>query len=153
MKKHISIWLCMAGFGLVACQQENNPNKLPVDIINIQATADSTNLKNGTHPQISFTETEHQFGKITEGEVVEYSFKFKNSGDGDLLIVTAKASCGCTVPDYPKGIIKPGEEGFLKVKFDSKGKQGTFDKTVTVTCNTEPRETVLTISGEVVEGK
>lgn len=153
MKKQVFIGLCMAGLGLVACQQEQNPNKLPVDIINIQASADSSNVKNGTHPQITFTENQHNFGSITEGEVVEYSFKFKNTGDGDLLIVTAQASCGCTVPDYPKGIIKPGEEGFLKVKFDSKGKQGSFDKTVTVTCNTEPRETVLTINGEVVEGK
>lgn len=152
MKTHIAAATLIALFLGASCKNEKS-NKLPTDIINIQATADSNNSKSGKLPQITFTENQHNFGVITEGEVVEYSFKFKNTGEGDLLIVGAKASCGCTVPDYPKELIKPGQEGFMKVKFDSKGKQGTFDKTVSVTCNTEPRETVLTISGEVVEKK
>jgi hypothetical protein len=102
-------------------------------------------------PAITFEDDKHNFGIIKEGDFAEYSFKFNNTGNDDLLIANAAASCGCTVPEYPKGIIKPGEEGFIKVKFDSKGKVGMFEKTITITCNTEVRETVLTIGGEVVK--
>ena len=135
---------------LVACNNEK-VNKLPSDAINISATADSSNQTNQAKPAITFEEDKHNFGIIKEGDFAEYSFKFNNTGNGDLLIANATASCGCTVPEYPKGIIKPGEEGFIKVKFDSKGKVGMFEKTITITCNTEIRETVLTIGGEVVK--
>ncbi len=139
------------GMLLVSCNN-NNSNKLPASIINIDATANETDAQNNADkPEITFDETTHNFGVIKEGEKVSYSFKFKNTGKSDLLIVSANASCGCTVPEYPKGIIKPGEEGFVKVVFDSKGKVGVFEKTITLTCNTEIRETVLTIAGEVVE--
>ncbi|MBP9186175.1 MAG: DUF1573 domain-containing protein [Bacteroidia bacterium] len=139
------------GVLLVSCNN-NNSDKLPASIINIDATANGTDAQNNADkPEITFDETTHNFGVIKEGEKVSYSFKFKNTGKSDLLIVSANASCGCTVPEYPKGIIKPGEEGFVKVVFDSKGKVGVFEKTITLTCNTEIRETVLTIAGEVVE--
>lgn len=135
---------------LVSCNNSST-DKLPTNVINIPATANEQNATTQGKPAITFEESKHLFGVIKEGDHAEYSFKFKNTGDGDLLIANATASCGCTVPDYPKGIIKPGEEGFVKVKFDSKGKVGVFEKTVTLTCNTELRETVLTISGEVIE--
>lgn len=137
---------------ILASCNNNNADKLPTNVINISATAnESKQSKNEKLPVITFEESKYAFGKIKEGDFAEYSFKFKNTGEGDLLIASANASCGCTVPDYPKGIIKPGEEGFVKVKFDSKGKVGVFEKTVNLTCNTEIRETVLTISGEVIE--
>jgi hypothetical protein len=135
---------------LASCNN-NSTDKLPTNVINISATANESNTATQGKPAITFEESKHLFGVIKEGDYAEYSFKFKNTGDGDLLIANATASCGCTVPDYPKGIVKPGEEGFVKVKFDSKGKVGVFEKTVTLTCNTELRETVLTISGEVIE--
>jgi len=135
---------------LVSCNNSST-DKLPTNVINIPATANEQSATTQGKPAITFEESKHLFGVIKEGDHAEYSFKFKNTGDGDLLIANATASCGCTVPDYPKGIIKPGEEGFVKVKFDSKGKVGVFEKTVTLTCNTEVRETVLTISGEVIE--
>jgi hypothetical protein len=121
-------------------------------VVNISATADSTQV-NQTNEKAAITfETErHDFGRLVDGEVVEYSFKFKNTGTGDLLIANASASCGCTVPDYPKQLIKPGEDNFIKVRFDSKGKIGTFEKSVMITANTEPRETVIYITGLVVE--
>ena len=135
---------------LVSCNNSST-DKLPTNVINIPATANEQSATTQGKPAITFEESKHFFGVIKEGDHAAYSFKFKNTGDGDLLIANATASCGCTVPDYPKGIIKPGEEGFVKVKFDSKGKVGVFEKTVTLTCNTEVRETVLTISGEVIE--
>ena len=139
------------GILLFACNSGNS-NKLPADIINIDATASETSEENNAErPEITFEKTTHQFGIIKEGEKVTYNFKFTNTGKGDLLIVSAKPSCGCTVPDFPKGVIKPGEEGFIKIVFDSQGKVGVFEKTIAMTCNTEIRETVLTITGEVVE--
>jgi outer membrane murein-binding lipoprotein Lpp len=149
MKKIILSTLILSTL-LVACNNEK-VNKLPSDAINILATADSSNQTNQAKPAITFEEDKHNFGIIKEGDFAEYSFKFNNTGNGDLLIANATASCGCTVPEYPKGIIKAGEEGFIKVKFDSKGKVGMFEKTITITCNTEVRETVLTIGGEVVK--
>lgn len=135
---------------LAASCGSGTPDKLPADVVNISATADSSNLGAEKMPRIAFEEVTHDFGKLTEGEQVEYHFRFINTGNAGLLITHAVGSCGCTVPEYPKQLIKPGESGLLKVKFDSKGKTGTFDKKVTVTCNTEPRETVLTVTGEVI---
>ncbi len=91
---------------------------------------------NGKYPQMSFNEKEFDFGDITQGEKVSHTFTFTNTGDADLLISDAKASCGCTVPEYPKDAIKPGKTGKLKVTFDSAGKSGETKKTITITCNT-----------------
>nr|HNH67158.1 DUF1573 domain-containing protein [Bacteroidia bacterium] len=68
---------------------------------------------------------------ITEGEIVSYNFKFKNSGKAPLIITQASASCGCTVPEYSKDPIAPGQEGFIKVTFNSEGKHGMTSKTIT----------------------
>ena len=133
---------------VVACNSEN-PDRIPSELINITATADSANQKQNQLPEITFTETQHDFGKIAEGIQATYNFKFSNTGKADLLIVGANASCGCTVPEYPKQIIKPGQDGYITVKYDSKGRPGIFEKTITVNCNTIPRETILTIRGEV----
>ncbi|MDQ3141276.1 MAG: DUF1573 domain-containing protein [Bacteroidota bacterium] len=95
----------------------------------------------------------HDYGEIMEGEKVKYEFKFKNTGSEPLVISDAKGSCGCTVPDWPREPIAPGASGVVKVEFDSKGK-GNDDgskqtKRVTVTANTNPAQTYLTISGVV----
>ncbi len=147
--KKISILLLPFLCLLVSCENKSNTGKLPADIVHIDATADSTSKPSSEKPILTFLENTHSFGKIQEGEQVTYSFKFKNTGNADLLIASATASCGCTVPDYPKDLIKPNEEASIQVKFDSKGKSGVFEKTVTVMANTEPRENLLTITGEI----
>lgn len=95
----------------------------------------------------------YDFGEVKEGEHVKYSFKFKNTGSEPLVISDAKGSCGCTVPEWPKDAIAPGKSGEIKVVFDSKGKGavgGKEDsKRVTVTANTDPVDTYLTIKGKV----
>jgi hypothetical protein len=68
-----------------------------------------------------------------------------------LVIETAKGSCGCTVPEFPKEAIAPGGSGYIKVKFNSKGKVGHNSKKVTIIANTEPISTVLTITAQVAE--
>lgn len=97
----------------------------------------------GPLPVFEFQTTEHDFGTIGEGDVVEYSYAFKNTGDAPLIIQNAQGSCGCTVPDWSKEPIPVGGTGFVKAKFDSNGKPNIQNKTVTVTANTWPKQTVL----------
>ncbi|MDX2000908.1 MAG: DUF1573 domain-containing protein [Chitinophagales bacterium] len=99
--------------------------------------------------KIEFKEKEYDFGKIKEGDQVEHTFVFTNTGDHNLIISNAQGSCGCTVPYYPKEPIAPGKSGEIKVQFNSKGKTGKQSKTVTLTANTDPVTTVLTINSEV----
>lgn len=93
----------------------------------------------GAVPVLTFEKEYHNFGNVTQGEVVEYSFKFTNTGNKDLLITKAEASCGCTVPEWPKDPVKPGESRYMKVKFDSHGRpEGYTEKELFIQANTEP---------------
>jgi len=104
----------------------------------------------GPTTSISFEETSYNYGKIKAGTVVEHSYKFKNTGTEPLVISDAKGSCGCTVPVWPREPIAPGASSEIKVSFDSKGKSGAQSKRVTLTANTNPSQTFLTIDGEVM---
>lgn len=96
--------------------------------------------------QIKFNKTEHDFGIINEGDIVETTFEIENTGTGDLVISDAFATCGCTVPQWPKEPIKPKEKGILKVAFDSNGRQNKQQKTITLVTNTENGKESLTIT-------
>jgi hypothetical protein len=91
------------------------------------------------------------FGPLQEGEKVEHVFEFTNTSSNPLTISNAKGSCGCTVPEWPKEPIAPGKKGEIKVKYDSKGKKGLQNKTVTLTANTIPSNTTLTIKADVIK--
>jgi hypothetical protein len=93
--------------------------------------------------QVTFETMEHDFGKIREGEKVTYRFKFKNTGTVPLKITDVKPSCGCTASDYTRSPVPPGGDGFVEVVFDSQGRTGTQQKTVTVYANTDPQAHVL----------
>ncbi|MCB0494735.1 MAG: DUF1573 domain-containing protein [Cyclobacteriaceae bacterium] len=97
----------------------------------------------GPIPSFEWETTEHDFGKLNEGDVVTYSYKFKNTGEAPLIIEGVRPSCGCTAPNWTKTPIPVGGEGVVDVKFDSKGKHNAQNKTVTVTANTWPKQTVL----------
>jgi hypothetical protein len=102
---------------------------------------------------ISFDQPVHDFGTIKHGEKVSHNFKITNTGSNPLTITNAKGSCGCTVPEYPTDPIAPGETRDIKVTFNSEGKHGEQTKNVTLTANTQPSETIITIKGFVeVEG-
>ncbi|MFT3935443.1 MAG: DUF1573 domain-containing protein [Chitinophagaceae bacterium] len=77
------------------------------------------------------------YGKITEGQKLEVSFRFKNTGSKPLVIESVHPGCGCTVADPPKEPIAPGAEGEIKGSFDSNGKSGVQHKTIAVTANTK----------------
>jgi hypothetical protein len=97
----------------------------------------------GPLPVMEFETTDHDFGTITEGQKVVYTYKFKNTGDAPLIVQEAKGSCGCTASDWSKAPIPVGGEGYVKAEFDSNGKPNIQNKTVTVTANTWPKQTVL----------
>lgn len=102
-------------------------------------------------PIIDFEEEEHDFGKIVQGEKVSYDFKFTNVGKSNLVISSAAASCGCTVADFPKEPIPPGKSGKITVEFNSEGKSGYTEKTITVVTNCEPNTKILKIKVDIVE--
>jgi len=143
---------------LMACSSGENKssstNSIDPALVNNPATASadsSGSTKNA--PVFEFKEESHDFGSITEGEKVSYAFRFKNSGNADLIIRSATGSCGCTVPEYSKDPIGPGKEGVVNVTFNSEGKESKQNKTVTLVANTIPNTKVLTITADVKPGK
>lgn len=104
----------------------------------------------GVVPEFEFAEMEHDFGTITEGDVVEHTFTFTNTGEAPLVIQNASASCGCTVPSWPKEPVAVGGTGEIQVRYNSANKKGVENKTVRITANTEPAVTTLRIKTNVV---
>lgn len=100
-------------------------------------------------PSIKFNETVWDFGVIKNDRPAAHDFEFTNDGDGNLVIVDATAECGCTRPEYPEKPIAPGKKGKLKVTYNPVGRPGSFEKTVTVKTNGNPRKTRLKIRGVV----
>jgi len=102
---------------------------------------------------MEFQSETFNWGELDEGEVVQNVFTFTNMGTEPLIITHAKGSCGCTVPRWPKEPIMPGESADILVQFNSKGKGkvggAKQSKRVTITANTEPKNTYLTIKGIV----
>ncbi len=97
----------------------------------------------GPLPTIEFNTIDHDFGTVDEGKKVSFTYKVKNTGQAPLIIQNAAPSCGCTVPDWTKTPIPVGGEGFVKAEFDTNGKGGINNKTITVTANTWPKTTLL----------
>jgi len=101
---------------------------------------------------IEFEEMDFDFGSVKDGEKVNHTFKFKNTGGESLILIDVKGSCGCTVPEnWPKEPILPGEFGQIDLTFDSKNRVGKVRKTVRIQANTKPAKTTLEITGEVTE--
>lgn len=101
-------------------------------------------------PVMKFDKEVYEFGTVKAGTKVQHDFVFTNSGNEPLIISNAQGSCGCTVPDYPKQPIKKGEKAAIKVSFDSTGRTGVQEKTVTITSNSSDTPTkVIYIRGTV----
>ncbi|TBX69982.1 DUF1573 domain-containing protein [Flavobacterium silvisoli] len=100
--------------------------------------------------EMTFETQKHDFGTITQGDKVEYDFKFKNTGKADLLITDAKGSCGCTIPEYPKEPVAPGKDGIIKVSFNSAGKIGENSKSVVLSANVPEGKKILYIQSNIV---
>lgn len=91
----------------------------------------------------------YKFGKIKAGAIIEFEYTFSNAGTEPLLITDIKVQCGCTVPDYPKSPILPGQKSTIKVKFDSKGKIGYQDRTLEIYSNAKKSPEVVRFKGTV----
>lgn len=160
MKKYIS---SIAVLALLACgnansnQDENETSSVvstttPSEgLSEFEEVVSNPNKAEGT-TSIEYVETTHDFGTVKFPGEYKYTFKFKNTGNVPLLIESATASCGCTVPNKPDEPIMPGKVGELDVIFSPKeGQQGQpVTKKVTVTANTDPQQTYLEISANVL---
>jgi hypothetical protein len=99
---------------------------------------------------ITFKSLEHNFGQVKEGEKVGCIFTYTNTGDADLVLTAATASCGCTVPKYSKKPVPPGGTGTIEAIFDTSGREGIQTKTVVVQSNAENNMIILRIIAEVM---
>ena len=131
MKYFLSVFalvLCLC----VSCNSDSEQGKLSTELVNNPKSA-----------------TEHDFGKVLQGEVVTYSFHFTNTGNAPLLISNVSTSCGCTVGDYPRTPIAPGKGGVIKATYNSKGHHGMQNRSLTVVANTMPNRTMLHLKAMV----
>lgn len=116
-------------------------------------SADVTEAQEESYAEMTFEKTSHNFGlfDIAHGDQTCW-FVFKNTGNKELVITSASASCGCTVPEYPKHAILPGMKDSIKVTYNgSTRRPGTFRKTISITNNAKINSAYLYISGEMVE--
>ena len=131
---------------LISCN--TNDKKITTDLVKnpLSANPDPTIMM----PKIQLEEDNFDFGDILQGASVTHYFMIKNIGRDDLLISSVKGSCGCTVSEWPKDPILPGEKSNIKVTFNSTGKKGRQKKTITLLTNSIPNTKVITISGNVI---
>ncbi|MGQ3015221.1 MAG: DUF1573 domain-containing protein [Flavobacteriales bacterium] len=138
---------CAAALLMISC---GSKQKNLADLVSNPASAEGGSVSAENAAKIEFSETEYNFGEITQGQVVEHSFRFKNTGKVDLVISDTKTTCGCTTPEWPKEPIPVGGTGEIKAKFDSAGKMDKQEKVITVIANTVPTETKIKLVGNVL---
>lgn len=138
MKKIILLIVIAAS--IVSCDiRKNDKQGNPVSAGNITDTT-----------SVQMIDSVYNFGKVSDGEKVVFSYRFKNTGEKPLVVSAANASCGCTIPEKPEEPLMPGETGVIKVVFDSKGRVGPVQKEINVISNAVPKFPILQLVGEVL---
>lgn len=122
---------------------------VPYSQANEMVIAPKKTMKPEEYPKIEIKNSDFDFGNITQGDKVSHIFKFKNTGKSDLVILDAHASCGCTVPEWTKTPIKNGESGEVNIIFNSEGKMGKQEKTVTLRTNTEAGSEIINFKANI----
>jgi uncharacterized protein (DUF58 family) len=124
----------------------------PEVILTITANIQIERKAGTSHPTAFFPETQHDFGKVHEGDVVDYTFKIENKGNSTLTIKDIRTSCGCTAALLSKDSIEPGSQGTLQVELDTKNRSGKMSRTITVRTN-DPNEPakVITVYADIVK--
>ena len=107
--------------------------------------------KKADGPVIKFEVETFDFGKIREGVIAEYAFKYTNTGNQTLVLTDVRPSCGCTTPDWSREPLEAGKSNVIKVKYNSAGRPGTFYKSITISSNIPDKTEVLYIKGEVIK--
>jgi hypothetical protein len=145
--KYISILL--SGTMLFFACGDSQTSEAGTDVVSNgqSAMASAASVTGG--PEIVFETEMFNFGKVKQGEEINHVFKFKNTGD-QPLVVEAKGSCGCTVPEVPVDPIAPGAIGELGVKVNTSNKRGQTSVTVYVSSNAKSGKKNLKIVGEVL---
>lgn len=166
MKKNLIFTFAMAvALMATSCNQSSTTDAAATEteataaIPTAETTVDNPNVAsaeqvaapsaNPNAPVMSFKETVYDFGTVKQGEVINHTFTFTNTGKEPLVIENASASCGCTVPEWTKTPIAPGKTGEIKVQFNSTGKYGQQAPMVTIRANTEPNITQVSLKGTV----
>jgi len=133
MKKVVLFFIAVLTMTFTSCKKDA-ADKVKAENVEAASARDAQEV---FYPTLDFNEKTHDFGTINEGDVVEHTFTFTNNGKAPLVITSARGSCGCTVPTWTKEPVAPGETGEMLVKFNSRGKPNTQNKTVTIKANTE----------------
>lgn len=148
MKRRCSVLLLgLVLLTLTGCRTKAVDNT-DVDLIRNPQSAQGYDDKQAM-PVLTFDSDIHDFGRLSAGESISYSFHFRNTGNADLVISGCSATCGCTIADYPKQRIAPGGEGYITVTFKSAGKSGQQFQEVTVVSNAQPSRAKLKILAQV----
>jgi len=150
MRKNSIVFIALLSLAFVSCKDKASAK---IDDANLETAKErDAQISLGT-AVIEFDTKDYDFGTVVEGEVVTGVFKISNKGKTDLIITDASASCGCTVPEWPKDAIKPGDSAELKFSFDSKGRTGKQSKSITLQTNTANVTEMLRIGGTVTAKK
>ncbi|PID93435.1 MAG: hypothetical protein CSA95_07685 [Bacteroidetes bacterium] len=149
MKNRSLVLLFLGMLSLWGCHNPSSGDRLSSEVVEINKSAEPEQ-RSSKEPKLVFEKNQHDFGRVVQGEKVTFGFKFANEGEKDLLIVKVKATCGCTVIDYPRKPLAPGEKGVLHVTFNSEGKKGYQNKQVTVTTNATPSNVYLRVKANVI---
>ena len=142
---YILLVVFLAGFSACGNKGGSKGYFVSMESSAIDSTLEKTSVR--------FVPTAHDFGQVVEGAKVVHVFEALNTGNADLLFLSVKPSCGCTTPKYDKKPIRPGKKGSIEVVFDTKKRTGKQRKTVLVVTNTEPSNTVLTFTCEVIKNE
>lgn len=142
--------LFVLSLALLAACGSNEDKGVSTDLINNPMTANGNNADTSLLPKFQWKEQVHDFGVVIQGEKVSYMYTFTNIGKSTLVISSVHASCGCTVPKYDTEPIAPGKSGKIEVIFDSNGRTGLQNKTLTVLANTQPSTVELHFTAEVI---
>ncbi|MCF6181492.1 DUF1573 domain-containing protein [Lutibacter sp.] len=146
MKKITIILTVLVSLAVLSCK-DNAAAK--VKSSNLETAKARDAKMNMGMPIIAFDKKAYDFGTINEGDKIDGAFTIYNKGKADLVITGARASCGCTVPSWPKEAIKPGDSAKLNFVFNSRGKRGKQNKSITLRTNTENVNEIIRVTGNV----
>ena len=159
MKQITLLIVVILGCMLMSCQQEKPKEKSLAEIRTEDLGANAAIIRNPVSAntptdtinvaKMDFEDTVLKFGEVDAGAMIEHTFNFTNTGKVPLIINDARSTCGCTVPEWPKELIQPGERSAIKVKFNTTNMRKKQRKPVIITANTYPSETKLYLEGFV----
>lgn len=146
MKKLVILAVSFTVF--IACENKQRTDNQTIEDVQkaLQPTKDR-------FPVMAIDTPSVDLGTLVQGDTIMHVYNFKNTGNMPLVLSNVNASCGCTTPSYSKDPVGPGERGFITVKFNSKGKEGKLNKTVTAYANTKPAENTVSFKIEVLVKK